>query len=49
MPGQLVSPPAVGAAGTIKAHIGADATLAAGGTLPAGQSAEITFGVVIDN
>lgn len=47
--GELVSPPAVGAAGTSKAHIGADATTAAGGTLPAGQSAEITFGVRIDN
>lgn len=47
--GVLVTPPAAGAAGTIRAHIGADATPAAGGTLPAGQSAVITFGVRIAN
>jgi uncharacterized repeat protein (TIGR01451 family) len=38
---------AVGATGPIKAHMGATATDAQGGTLGAGQSAVITFGVRI--
>lgn len=48
--GVLVAPvPTVGTAGTVRVHVGADATAGAGGTLPAGQSATISFGVRIDN
>lgn len=45
-PGQVTGP-AVGAAGTITAYIGTGATTSAGGTLAAGASAVITFGVKI--
>lgn len=47
--GSTIVTPAValGATGTIKAHIGTGATNLVGGTLPAGQSAVITFGVKI--
>jgi uncharacterized repeat protein (TIGR01451 family) len=41
------SNPAVGAAGTIMVYIGTGATTSAGGTLAAGSSAVITFGVKI--
>lgn len=44
----VVSGPAVGATGTIKAHIGTGATAVTGGTLAAGQSALVTFGVRIE-
>lgn len=44
----VISAPAVNAAGTIIARIGTGATASAGGTLAAGQSAEIAFGVKID-
>ena len=47
-PGQ-VSGPAVGAGGTVTAYIGTGATTSAGGTLAAGASATITFGVKIAN
>jgi uncharacterized repeat protein (TIGR01451 family) len=48
-PGTIVTPAlALGAAGTIKAHIGTGATNVLGGTLPAGQSAVITFGVKLN-
>jgi uncharacterized repeat protein (TIGR01451 family) len=45
-PGKITGP-ALGAAGTITAYIGTGATTPAGGTLAAGQSAVITFGVKI--
>ncbi|GAB3659644.1 beta strand repeat-containing protein [Ramlibacter alkalitolerans] len=46
---RIVAPPlAVGATGSIKAHIGMNASDTTGGILPAGQSAVITFGVRID-
>lgn len=45
-PGQITGP-AVGAGGTITAYIGTGATTSAGGTLAAGQSATLTFGVRI--
>lgn len=41
--------PAVGATGPFKVNVGTGATAAAGGTLSAGQSVVITFGVKIDN
>jgi len=48
-PGTIVTPAlAIGASGTIKAHIGNGATNLLGGTLPAGQSAVVTFGVKIN-
>ena len=45
-PGQI-SGPALGSGGTITAYIGTGATASAGGTLAAGQSATISFGVKI--
>jgi uncharacterized repeat protein (TIGR01451 family) len=47
-PGQVTGP-AVGASGTVTAYIGTGATTSAGGTLAAGASATITFGVKIAN
>lgn len=45
-PGQVTGP-AVGASGTVTAYIGTGATTSTGGTLAAGQSATVTFGVKI--
>lgn len=45
-PGQITGP-AVGVGGTVTAYIGTGATTSAGGTLAAGQSATISFGVRI--
>jgi hypothetical protein len=46
LPG-IVSGPTVGNPGTITANIGTGASAGAGGTLAAGQSAVISFGVKI--
>jgi uncharacterized repeat protein (TIGR01451 family) len=44
----VISSPAVGANGTVTAYIGTGATSSAGGTLAAGQSAIVNFGVRIN-
>lgn len=45
-PGKI-SGPAVGATGAVTAYLGTGATVSAGGTLAAGQSAVVTFGVKV--